>query len=341
MKLKLLGPAVGLFLTACSGSDSSTDQATPPTALVTLAQATQGSIAETVKLYGTAEAGPAGSIALSAPTEAIVARIVAPVGTRVTRGQLVVQLSPAPNTRLDLAKASADARAADAAYARAQRLRKDGLVGDADVETARAAAQSADVTLASLRGRAGSLALTAPAAGYVASVANNPGDLVQAGASIAMITNGSGLRARFGADPTVARTLSRGAQIKIAGTKGRATVSVPIQSIDPVVNPNTRLESVFTTLPPSLGIGSGEVLQGEVATQTQSSAVTIPYQALLDDGGQPYVFVVASGIAHRHDVQTGPTGGDRIAIVKGVSSGDRVVTDGGTALEDGMKVRTK
>ena len=341
MNMKLLGPIASLVLTACSGGGNNADQAPAPTALVKLGQATQGAISQTVTLYGIAETGPAGILALSAPTEAIVARIVAPVGTKVTRGQLVVQLSPAPNTRLDLAKASADARAADAAYARAKRLRADGLVGDADVETARGAAQSADATLASYRGRAGSLALTAPATGYVTSIANNPGDLVQAGTSVATISSARDLRARFGADPTVARALSPGAPIRIASTKERAPLSVPILSIDPVVNPTTRLASVFTSLPSSSGLAPGEVLQGEVATQTQGNAVTIPYQALLDDGGQPYVFVVAGGVAHRRDVQAGPTSGDRIAMTKGVSAGDKVAVEGGTALEDGMKVRTK
>lgn len=341
MNVKLAGLVAGLVLTACSSGGNSADQASPPTALVKLGQARQGAISETVTLYGIAEAGAAGSLALSAPAEAIIARIAAPVGTKVRRGQLVVQLSPAPNTRLDLAKASSDARAADAAYARATRLRADGLVGDADVETARAAAQSADATLASYRRRTNNLALTAPITGYVTTIANNPGDLVQPGASIAMIASSSDLRARFGVDPAIARTLSTGLPISIAVTNGSMPLSVPIQSINPVVDPTTRLASVFATLPPSSGLAPGEILQGQVATVAQGSAVTIPYQALLDDGGQPYVFVVTGGVAHRHDIQPGPTSGDRIAITKGVRRGDQVVTEGGTALEDGMKVRTK
>ena len=341
MNVKMMWSLIGLVLSGCSGGASEADQGPPPTALVTLGQATQGAVAETVTLYGVAEPGPEGSAALSAPAEAIVSRIAAPVGTRVTRGQLVVQLSPAPNTRLDIAKASADARTTNAAYARARRLRTDGLVGDAEVESARAAAQSADATVASLRGRAGGLSLTAPASGYVANIANAPGDLVQAGASIATITSATDLRARLGVDPTVASTLRTGAPIRIAAGKGHAPATVPIQSIDPLVNPTTRLQSVFARLPTSYGAGPGEVLQAEVVTQSQKSAVTIPYKALLDDGGQPYVFVVTGGVAHRHDVQLGATSGDRVAITEGVSAGDRVVTEGGTAVEDGMKVRTK
>ncbi len=343
MTLKTGALGACLLLAACSGGSdgNSADQAPEPTALVTLGAATRGDITQTVTLYGVAEAGAAGNIALSVAAEAIVAQIVATVGTKVTRGQLVVQLSPAPNTRLDLAKASADARAADAAYARAKRLRADGLVGDAQVETARAAAQSADATLASYRGRAGSLALKAPVSGYVATIAANPGDLVQAGATVATISNSANVRARFGADPSVARALSVGSPIRIAGTSSRAPLTAPIRSIDPVVDPTTRLASVFASLASSTGIAVGETLQGTVATQAQGNALTIPYAALLNDGGQPYVFVVTGGVAHRHDVETGSASDDRIAIVKGVGAGDKVVTAGGTALDDGMKVRTR
>ena len=340
IKIKVVGLVASLLLTACSSGGGEADHAPTPTALVTLGQATQGAISQTVTLYGVAESGVAGTLALSAPTEAIVARIVAPVGAKVKRGQLIVQLSPAPNTRLDLAKASADARAADAAYARAQRLRADGLVGDAEVEVARASAQSADATLASYRGRAGDLALVAPIAGYVASIANNPGDRVQAGASIAVIASAADLRARFGVEPTIARALAPGSAIRIT-TKGHAPLSVSIQSIDPTVNSTTRLASVFANLPSSSALAPGEALQGEVDTQTQGSAVTIPYKALLDDGGQPYVFKVEGGVARRQNVQPGATSGERVAIDKGLTAGDLVVIEGGTALDDGMKVRSK
>ena len=328
-----------LLLCACSRGGA--DQAPAPTALVALGRAEQGAIAQTVTLYGVAQSGAAGNLVLTTPAEAIVSRIGAPVGSRVQKGELIVQLTPAPNTRLDIAKASADARSADAAYARARRLRADGLTSDAEVETARAAAQTADATRASLSARAGALALRAPATGFVESVVAKPGDLVQAGATVATLVRPGDLRAQFGADPSVARALRVGASLKIEAAAGQLAVSVPITSIDPRVDPQTRLASVFANLPPDMGLSIGETLRGTVAISANGGGVTIPYAALLDDGGQPYVFVVTGGVAHRHDVVVGPVNGDRAAITKGVSTGDQIVTKGGTALEDGMKVRTK
>ncbi|WP_255587119.1 efflux RND transporter periplasmic adaptor subunit [Hephaestia mangrovi] len=330
-----------LLVAACSSGSDQSDDASDPVALVSLGTVEQGAVTRTVTLYGAAEAGPSGVMALAAPAEATVNRIVAPVGTHVSGGQAVVVLIPSPTTRVDLAKAASDAAAADKALARAQRLRGDGLASDADVETARAAAQSADALARSMRRRAGALTLRAPAAGVVQAVANQVGDLVPAGTNVATLARLGDLRGHFGADPTVARSVRPGTPIRITSDDGSAAVEVGVQSVDPVVDPQTRLASIYAPLPASSGIAAGETLSGIVTTGASTQALTIPYVALLDDGGQPYVFVVAGGVAHRHDVATGPITGDRIAITKGVAAGDKVVTQGGTALEDGMKVRTR
>jgi membrane fusion protein (multidrug efflux system) len=338
MRFPFLIPA--LLLASCSAG-SETEEAADPVALVSLARAEQGVIAAEVTLYGTAESGAAGKQALAAPADAVVSSIAAPVGTRVAQGDVVAVLSAAPTTRLDLSKAATDARAADAAFARAQRLRSDGLVSDAEVEAARAAAASARATQASLSGRVGSLTLRALASGFVETLVVKPGDLVTAGTPIATIVRAEDVRAHFGVDPATARALRPGTSIHITASTGRSALSVPIESVNPAIDPVTRLASVFARLPAAAGIGSGETLQAKVEVGVAGTGLTIPYAALLDDGGQPFVYVAKDGVAHRHDVETGPATGDRIAIIRGISANDQVVTQGGTALEDGMKVRTK
>lgn len=339
--IRSAAPLLALLLLAGCSSGNDGESAGDPVALVSLARAEPGSIAAEVTLFGTAESGATGKQGLTAETDAVVTRIVAPVGTRVARGDVIAVLTPAPIARLDLAKAETDARAADAALARAQRLRGDGLVSDAEVETARAAAASARATQASLAGRAGALTLRAATSGFVETLAVRPGDMVAAGTPIATVGSPDDVRARFGADPATVRALRPGTLIGIVPTGGRAALSVPVASVDPAVDPQTRLASVFARLPAGSGIASGETLEGKVRVGSGVAGLTIPYAALLDDGGQPFVFVVSGGTAHRRDVETGPATGDRIAVVKGLAAGDLVVTQGGTALEDGMKVRTR
>jgi RND family efflux transporter MFP subunit len=328
-----------LLLAACSGG-ADEDKAPTPTALVSIARVEQGAVSRRVTLYGAAEGGSASKRVLTAPAAAIVARIVAPAGTKITRGQIVAILAPAADTSLELAKASSDARAADAALARAERLRTDGLASNADVETARAAARSADATRASLSDRAARLVLRAPVSGFVDSIVANPGDSVAAGATVATIAEPDDARARFGVDPGLAAAIQPGDGLRIMRPRG-GFVDVPVLSVTGVVDPQTRLASLFAAIPASSGINVGETLKGEVSISGHGDTLTIPYTALLDDGGQSYVFTVSGGAAHRRDVAIGPVAGNRIAIISGLKAGDQVVTEGGTALEDGMKVRTK
>lgn len=329
-----------LILVAACSSKTPTAPA-DPVALVTLAQATQGSVVESVTLYGAAENGSAGRGELSAPIEATLVSIAAPVGSRVARGQIVARLAATLATRLEMEKAAADARLAAQTLARAQRLRADGLVSNAEVDAARAAGRSTAATQRSLTLRSGQLNLIARSSGYVEAIVPAVGAVVPAGGVVATIAQAGDLRARFGIDPALARRLGRGASLRVIPTGGGSAFSAPILSVDPVVDPVTRLASVYTLIPYESGIGAGETLSATVQVTEAGTALTIPYAALLDDGGQPFVYVVARGIARRRDVGTGPASGDRIAIISGLALGDTVVVTGGTALDDGMKVRTR
>ncbi len=333
--LALLTP---LALAACSSGPA--DKPPEPVARVELATAQAGRLGASVVLYGVVEPGPGSERTLSAPTEAIVSSIDAPPGTSVGPGTLVVRLSASPQSALDRAKSGSDTVAADNAYARAQRLRADGLMSNAEVEATHATAASADATSNSLSRRAGALALHAPGSGVVDSVLVKPGDLVAAGAPIARIAAGGAMRARFGIDPATLRQMGPGAVIRVEAMSGGAPLGVAVSGVSHVVDPATRLGAVFANVPAATGWSLGEPLKASLQLSGGAAGVTIPYAAVQDDGGQPYVFIVTGGAAHKHEVKLGAQSDDKVLVLSGIAAGDHVVTSGGTALEDGMKVRT-
>ncbi|MDB5698716.1 MAG: efflux transporter periplasmic adaptor subunit [Alphaproteobacteria bacterium] len=337
--MKMIALPAVLALACCSPAPP--EQVAQPEALVSVARAELARAAESVQLYGTAEAGSGGSAVLSAPEEAIVAGIAVPVGSAVGQGQLIARLSPTPASRLDLARAQSDARAAQLAYARAARLRSDGLVSDAEVETAHALAQTAGATLASFSIRNRALTLRSPVNGHVEMIAAGPGSVVAAGAPVATIARSGDLRARFGIDPALARRIPARALVRISPSAGGAPFTVPLDAVDPFVDPQTRLASLFARLPAAARIGIGEPLSGEVVATQAAVVPSIPYAALLDEGGQPFVFVIARGIAHRREIAVGPANGTRVAVLRGLKPGEIVAVQGLTALEDGMKVRMR
>ena len=327
-----------VLLAACGGGAADEEKKPVATAQVRTAPATMGSSSDEVSVYGTSEAGPGGARTLIAPAEAIVATVNAPTGTAVGAGQIVVTLRPSPATQAALAKNAADTAVASAAYSRAVRMRADGLVSNADVETARAALATANAAQRTLGIGGRGMSLRAPGAGTVQGLTVKPGDQVAAGATLATIGAAGDVRARFGVDPAIAQRVHPGQPIRIAMIDGSHAATVTVVGVDPQIDSATRLASVHARIPAGTGIGAGEPLRATLSVGASSSGVSIPYAALLDDGGKSYVFVVKGGVAKATDVSPGNSSGDRIQILKGLNPGDKVVIEGGTALEDGMKV---
>lgn len=332
-------PLFALALLAGCGGGASEDATKPnATAEVRVAPATLGSASDTVTIYGTTESSSAASHAVIAPAEAIVDRVLAPTGTAVGAGQAILTLRPSRTTRTDIVKAATEVATATAAYRRAVRMRADGLVSNADVEAARAAMTTAIATRANLGIGGGGLALRAPVAGTVRELTAKPGDQLAAGATAATIATRGDLRARFGIDPSLAVRVRTGEALHVEAIDGSHAMDLPVVGVDPQVDATTRLASIYTGVPAGLGLGVGQPLRGSISVGATSSGVSIPYAALLDDGGRTYVFVVKGGVAKSVDVTPGNSSGDRIQILKGLNLGDEVVVEGGTALEDGMKV---
>jgi HlyD family secretion protein len=79
----------------------------------------------------------------------------------------------------------------------------------------------------------------------------------------------------------------------------------------------------------------------DIQVSAVADSITVPIEALTDENGKSYVFVVAAGKLKKTEVKTGALTDTRAEIVSGVSVGDVVVLGGLTGLQDGQAVRVK
>ena len=77
----------------------------------------------------------------------------------------------------------------------------------------------------------------------------------------------------------------------------------------------------------------------EVVYDQRTDALTVPRIALLEDEGEPAVYVVEGKTAKRKSVQLGYTNGEIAEIRSGLKEGDQVVTAGKVAIRDGTEVQ--
>jgi multidrug efflux pump subunit AcrA (membrane-fusion protein) len=90
-------------------------------------------------------------------------------------------------------------------------------------------------------------------------------------------------------------------------------------------------------------IEAGAPTETTVTTKSVPDAIVIPAAALFqDDNGSFYVFVVGKDDrAHRVPITLGIRNRDQVQVTAGLAPGDLVITSGGYALSDGLKVRVE
>ncbi|MCX8006587.1 MAG: efflux RND transporter periplasmic adaptor subunit [Coriobacteriia bacterium] len=90
----------------------------------------------------------------------------------------------------------------------------------------------------------------------------------------------------------------------------------------------------------------GSVLLGmngtaEIVVESLEDVVSVPVEAVLEDAGQSYVFVVEGGKAKRIDVEVGRMTETRAQILGGLAPGKSVIISGLSNLKDGTPVEVK
>jgi multidrug efflux pump subunit AcrA (membrane-fusion protein) len=97
---------------------------------------------------------------------------------------------------------------------------------------------------------------------------------------------------------------------------------------------------VRLTLTAPANYPSGTPVQVAIDAEMHSGVVVVPASAIVREGDETAVFVVAGDKAERRVVMTGIAAGEQIEIVSGVKSGESVIVSGQNGLPDGAKVTT-
>ena len=87
------------------------------------------------------------------------------------------------------------------------------------------------------------------------------------------------------------------------------------------------------TLPPAPGVLAGRNASVTVLGPAPAGAVSVPAGAIASIDGKDYVFVAAKGGFLKRKVKAGPVSPDRAVIFEGLTSGERVVSKGTSALK--------
>lgn len=322
-------------LAACSDADNRSRQRPDPLVRVEPARAER--FVERLEAVGTARANE--QVTLSAPVTERVITLNFSDGGYVQKGQIIAVLARGQE-QAQLAEAQARAAEAQKQLDRLDELKRRGFATNSAVDAQTALAQSARAQAEQARASIGDRVLRAPFSGYVSLRNISRGAIVQAGAEVATISDLSRIKLDFTVPETMLTSVREGQSIEAKaaaypdqGFTGR------IESIDPVINPQTRAATVRAIMPnPGRKLMPGMLLTVSIVSAARQS-LAVPELAIVGEGERNFVFVVENGVAKRVPVETGVRDGQKIEIRRGLRPGQQVVTEGVVKISDGQKVK--
>lgn len=275
------------------------------------------------------------------------------IGMVVQKGQVLAYLVPRLGGETDVATLDLAAQKARLALQRAMHERerlealfKQEAVAEKrvidvrnDESVARAELTSAERRLGQYRnaGQASAgIALKAPIAGTVAEIQVAPGGFINEGQPIVRLVNVDKLwlEARIAESDIGRLAQPTGAALRIDGFEQAFEID-PRQggrlvAFGNVIDPATRTTPLLFEFPnPDKRLRIGMAARVNVYSGKAVESIAIPAAAVIDDNGQPVVYVQRSGEAfERQPVQLGVRDGEWVEVKNGVSPGERIVSKG-------------
>jgi RND family efflux transporter MFP subunit len=177
------------------------------------------------------------------------------------------------------------------------------------------------------------LTLLAPVAGMVLDISATPGQRLEAGSPVARIGRADRLAIELQASSQQAQALRVGDVLAVEGCKLPARI-VAISSQLSSSTQSVQLRAELTWREPCLRINQFVQLRGPAAGRAgEAVALSVPAQAVVQHGGQRYVFVRVPQGFRAVAVQVGAGGGADTPIVAGLKAGDEVAVKGVIAIK--------
>ncbi|MGE0884295.1 MAG: efflux RND transporter periplasmic adaptor subunit [Blastocatellales bacterium] len=314
---------------------------------VSLAQEARSGIDVSKAQYQEALSGIASSKAQLAEAEAAYEK----ARLDLDRAQNLLASQSLTKANYDAAKAQMEATAAKVAAARSQvgmiQARADSAKAQIEVIEARSKGAQAVVQEATIPLQ--DTSLRAPLNGIVLQKSVEKGALVSPGKTGFTIADTSSVKAVFGVPDVAVPEMKLGS---ILGVESEALPGTEIRgqitSIFPAADPKSRAFNVEVTIPnPNFLLRPGMIVSLKVgSTKTAPAQPVLPLNAVMKAKNSPNgyaVFVVTEEggrqIARLREVKLGESYGNTVAVTDGVKPGDRVITTGGTLVNDGDPVK--
>lgn len=238
--------------------------------------------------------------------------------------------------RLQINQAQTEFNRAKTEYNRLKGLYEEKLTTAAEVNRAKAEYEQAATQLNALKSgfSGGGQTIASPISGYIQSLDVANGQWVEAGQPLATVANSRNIRLSAKIPSRYASQSSRITNALIFPTAGGEAVSLKsegghIISDKALIKPGEAMITISMEMPNRLNLIPGSYVPVLLQTASESAAITIPRQAIVEEFGNTFVMVQLSPeYFEKREVKLGDINGSGYEVLSGLKEGERIVTKG-------------
>ena len=206
---------------------------------------------------------------------------------------------------------------------------KSTSVSKANVDSAKAALDIASNSLANTT-------ITAPISGYVASKNITKGQMVSPGVEIFTIKNTNNVEVQFNVTESVISSVHTGAPALISVTAANIKdIAGTVTALNQTKDARTGLYSVKVSVDNSNNsIKVGMFADVSLVLDEKDGVLTIPLDAVIQDGDVSFVYVANGTTAAKRDIVCGVSDGENTEVISGLNIGEQIVIKGKDYLSE-------
>ncbi|HEY2901211.1 MAG TPA: efflux RND transporter periplasmic adaptor subunit [Polyangia bacterium] len=295
------------------------------------------------------------SVTVSNEIPGTVSKILFESGQMAREGQVLVELDSGVE-RAQLASAEARRDLSQRNAQRSKSLAAGSAISASQLDDAESQLKSATTDAAALRAQVERKVVRAPFRGRLGIRAVNVGQYLNPGTMVTTLDSTGGTFVDFSLPQEQLASVKTGLPVRVTMEGTKEPLQGTISAIEPTIDPTTRNVRIRAAIPePANKPRPGMFVNVEVIQPTEQSVVAVPATAIVHASYGDSVFVVEdkkSGtpgsdktpdgkpvkIARQQFVRTGAAHGDFIAITKGVTAGQQVVSAGAFKLRNSSRV---
>jgi RND family efflux transporter MFP subunit len=336
-----------------------------PPMTVELAPTSRADVSQTLTVVGNLVGEQ--TVAVVPKTAGRLESVVVKMGDRVGRGQRIATIEDREileqvkqaEAAFQVARAGIRQREADLKFAETNLTRSRELFGrqllprqtldDADARHQAAAAQlelgraqltQSQARLDELRITLANTIISSPVNGFVARRHSDAGAYVSQNQPVVDVVDISTVRLIANIVEKDLRRIEAGeaARVEVDAYPGE-TFDGRVARVAPVLDPATRTAQIEVEIPnPGNRLKPGMYARVNLTIEQRANALTVPSNALVNIDGKRGVFLAQNNTAAFRGVDIGIEDTARVEVLSGVKDGDRVVTTGAGALQNGDRI---